>query len=78
MKKLLFFSSLILLGANAFAQQFPISANNMFSSPSQSFEQMEINTTPGMMQSAGFNWGIAITTDPSEIGTSSMRLPSIT
>ncbi len=67
MKKLLFIS-LVLLGANAFAQQFPISANNMFSSSSQSFEQTEISTTPGMMQSAGFNWGIAITTDPSEIG----------
>ncbi len=66
MKKLLF-TSLILLGANAFAQQFPISANNMFSSPGQSYEQMEISTTPGMMQSAGFNWGIAIATDPSEI-----------
>ena len=66
MKRVLFLC-FVMLNGGVLAQQFPISAANMFSSPSQSFEQSEINTTPAMMQSANFNWGIAITTDPSQI-----------
>ena len=58
MKKLLL-SLLVVLYGNAFGQQFPISAANMFSYSGGPSPSLEISTTPGMMKSANFNWGIA-------------------
>ena len=58
MKKLLL-AVLVVLYGDAFGQQFPISAANMFSYSGGPSPSLEISTTPGMMKSANFNWGIA-------------------